>query len=199
MAFLKIFRKEKELFSVAFSQRYGSLYQKYHFRKGIFNTIQICKIIVIAVWIALLYEHPVPQLILIALTLVVSAYFNIILIIVFDKFKIYLVLLLVMQPYADHIHYFTDLVVTVLQVVFFLLILGFRDHSKAQHWALGVVIVHILALAVIVVGIASNILKWNGISDVSDLKRTVSHTDSEGIMGGMHKEHRVSSSDSMAM
>lgn len=59
--------------------------------------------------------------------------------------------------------------------------LGFRNHTIAQQWALGVIVVHILGLCVIIVGIFSNILKMNGIFNVSDLKHIVNKTSTESI------------------
>ena len=94
-----------------------------------------------------------------------------------------------MKPNADHIHYFTDLVVTALSVIVFLLLLGFRNHTTAQRWGLGVVVVHILALCVIIAGIFSNIFKMNGILGITDLKQTVSNRNStQEAMAGLQAE-----------
>lgn len=198
VTFLKIFKKEKELFSVGFSMQYGSLYLKYHFRKGFFTTIEFAKLAVIAIWVGLLYEHPVSQLIMLAVTHIVSCTCPT-LVTLFDLAKVYFVIILIGKPHADHIHFFTELVVTVLQVVMFLFFLGFRNKSDASGWAIGVVVVHILAVSVIVVGICSTLFKMNGITTISELRDSVSGRDknkgSEATTG-LQKAHRVSSSPS---
>lgn len=114
----------------------------------------------------------------------------------------YFVIVVVGKPHADHIHFFTELVVTALEVILFFLFLGFRSHEDASGWAVGVVVIHILAISVIVVGICSTIFKMNGIGSVGELKDAVSSKDKNKLsedMTGLQKEHRVSSSSSVSL
>jgi len=157
-----LFNKKKELFILHFSMKFGCLFQSFHFKKSFFSTVHLGKKLLVAIWVGLLYNYPVPQLVLLAITH--FAYF---------------VGLIVLKPYIDHIHFFIDLAVSFLDVVMICVLSGFlHSTNTAVSCAVVAVILHIITMCVIIAGFINSVFKMHQINSIAQFFRVISGKES---------------------